>query len=536
MGPAILIGWTAGRAAAQDPTAVMDSLFAGMRRTDAPGCVAGVDLNGARVVRGYGMANLEYAVPLSPESISETGSVAKQFTAAAIGLLALRGRLSLDDDIRKYLPEVPSFDGRTITIRHLLHHTSGLRDQWGLLSIEGHPPGREVHTFGRILDLVSRQRMLNFSPGDEYLYSNTGYALSAVLVTRVAGKPFAQFTAEELFRPLGMTHTQWRDDYRRIVPNRATAYDRQQNAWVQDMPFTMVHGNGGLLTTVGDLLIWNAALTAGTIPGGAEVVRMLETPGRLNDGSAIRYALGLNVDRYKGVREVSHGGSTAGYRTFLARWPERGLSVAILCNAGTANAGGSAHRIADRLLALPAEQQAPAAAEPVAAEELERLAGLYRDSTTDQVITIAVRDGRLTVAASGPSAPLTHLGEMRFWSGVAGEYRFERLGEHWRVVQFAEGWRRYDPFQRIDAALVRADDYRGRYRSPELDVVVTVEGDSGVSIRPPLAEPVRLTPIYRDGFAAPGRTIRFMRDAGGRVTGFRIFAGRVRDLRFERVE
>ena len=170
---------------------------------------------------------------------------------------------------------------------------------------------------------------------------------------------------------------------------------------------------------------------------------------------------------------------------------------------------------------------------------LDRAAGVVAALPSDKdnlVITITVRDGGLTVAGGGPSAPLTHLGEMRFWSGVAGEYRFERVSEHWRVVQFAEGWRRYEPFQRINAALVRAEDYRGRYRSPELDVVATVEGDSGVSIRPPLAEPIRLTPIYRDGFAAPGRTIRFMRDAGGRVTGFRIFAGRVRDLRFERIE
>jgi CubicO group peptidase (beta-lactamase class C family) len=522
--------------AAQDVTATLDSVFGQWNRVDGPGCAAGVDLAGARTTRAWGMANLEYGVALTPESVLESGSVAKQFTAAAVGLLALRGRLSLDDDVRKYIPEVPDF-GRPITVRMILQHTSGLRDQWALLSIQGFPPGREVHDFDRILDLVKHQQRLNFEPGAEYLYSNTGFALAAMLVTRVAGKPFAEFTREELFLPLGMTKTQWRDDYRRVVPDRATAYARTRTGWVQDMPFTMVHGNGGLLTTVGDMLTWNDALTTGRIPGGPELVRMLETPGRLNDGSPITYALGLTVDAYRGLREVSHGGSTAGYRTFLVRWPERALSVAVFCNAATANPTGHARAIADRLLGLRGVELPPSPAVPIATAELGRLAGAYRDSTTDQFVTFVVREGALAVSGGGGAAALTYLGNLRFWSPAAGEYRFEPDGAGYRVVNFQNAWRRYARHTPIDTASVRLAAYVGSYRSPELEVTVDLVAESGrLLLRQRPAEEMPLTPIYTDGFAAQGQTIRFTRDESGGVTGFRVFAGRARDVRFDKAK
>ena len=521
--------------AAQDVAMVLDSIFGAWNRTDAPGCAVGVDLGGTRTTRAWGMSNLEYGVPLTPESVLESGSVAKQFTAAAVGLLVLRGQVSLDDDLRKHIPELPDF-GSPITVRMILQHTSGLRDQWALLSIQGFPPGQEVHNFARILDLVKHQQRLNFAPGSEYLYSNTGFALAAILVSRVAGKPFAQFTADELFRPLGMTKTQWRDDYRRIVPGRATAYARNRDAWVLDMPFTMVHGNGGLLTTVGDMLTWNDALSTGRIPGGPELVRMLETTGQLTDGSPINYALGLTVDQYRGLREVSHGGSTAGYRTFLARWPERALSVAVFCNAASANTGRDAHAVADRLLGLSANPAPPSPAVPIAVAELDALAGIYRDSTSDQFVTFAVRDGAIVVSGGGQGAPLAHLGNLRFWSPAAGTFTFEREGAGHRVVNFQNAWRRYARYVPIDTARVPLGDYAGAYRSPELDVTFEIVVDSGrLVLRQRPAETLQLTPLYIDGFRAQGQTIRFMRDGSGRVSGLRIFAGRARDVRFERI-
>ena len=530
----LLVGLGSPLAGQAPVPAALDSVFGRWNHTDGPGCIAGVDLGDQRTVRAYGMANLEYGVALSPGSISESGSVAKQFTAAAIGLLALRGSLSLDDDIRKYLPEVPDL-GATITIRHLLTHTSGLRDQWGLLGLQGHPPGEEVHTLDRILRLVSRQTRLNFSPGDEYLYSNTGFALAAILVKRVSGRSLADFTRDELFGPLGLTHTEWRDDYRRVVPGRATAYAREDGRWVADMPFTMVYGNGGLLSTADDWLTWNAALTAGTVPGGAPLVRMLETQGRLNDGSAIDYALGLGVGRFRGLREVSHGGATAGYRTFLARWPERRLSVAILCNAANANPQADAHRLAEMVLGLPDSETPPSPAVAITAAELEPLAGRYRDSTNDQVVTFAVKEGALTVADNGPPTPLTHLGELRFWSPLAGRFRFEVAGGRYRVTRFQNAWRHYQALAPLDSSAVRRSDYLGRYRSDELDLTVEViDQDGRLVVVLPLGDEIPLRPLYPDGFAGPG-TVRFDRDRRGRVTGLRIFAGRVRAVAFARV-
>ncbi len=519
--------------AAQTPAAVLDSTFARWGSTHGPGCTVGVDFAGTRTTRAYGMANLEYGVPLRPESVIESGSVAKQFTSAAVALLALRGRLSLDDDIRRHLPEVPDF-GTPITIRNLLQHTSGLRDQWALLSIQGFPPGTEVHTLARILDLVQHQQRLNFSPGSEYLYSNTGYALAAIIIQRVSGKSLADFSRDELFTPLGMTRTEWRADYRKVVADRATAYAPTAGGWLQDMPFTNVHGNGGLLTTVDDLLRWNEALTKGTIPGGAALVALLETPGKLNDGSPIGYGLGLSIGTFRGLRAVNHGGATAGYRTFLARWPTRDLSVAVLCNAASADAGGAANRIAIQLLGLPAAEPAPGPAVAIEAGELQTMAGLYRDSTSDQTVTFRVAGGGLTASNGGPQASLVHLGNGRFWHAAAGEFRFERKGDRWEVVQYADAWRRFRP-EPAGGTTAPLTDYAGEYRSPELEVTYRIEPqDQALVLRSRPDDRESFQPAYRDGFRNGGQTLRFMRDQKGRVTGFRVFAGRARDVRFER--
>ena len=239
-------------------SARIDQVFASAERPGSPGCAVGAGRDG-RVLytHGYGLANLEYDVPITGASIFESGSVAKQFTAAAIVLLAQDGKLSLDDDIRKYLPEVPDF-GETIRIRHLLTHTSGLRDQWELLGIEGRGPGTQVHSPATTLDLVAHQKALNFPPGTEYSYSNTGYALAGVIVQRVSGQTLDAFTQARLFGPLGMTHTRWRDDFTAVVKGRTTAYSgTAERGFHTDMSFTNMIGNGGLLTTVGDLLLWN---------------------------------------------------------------------------------------------------------------------------------------------------------------------------------------------------------------------------------------------------------------------------------------
>lgn len=522
-----------------DAQARIDQIFAAYASNTSPGCIVGVGREGKPVyAKAYGMANLEYAVPLTTESISESGSVAKQFTAAALALLQLEGKLSLDDDVRKYLPEVPDF-GQRITIRHFLNHTSGIRDQWAMWGLADRSPGSEVHTIPEVLDLVRRQRELNFPTGSEYLYSNTGYTLASVIVTRVSGMPFAKFTQERLFKPLGMNHTQWRDDYRRLVPNRATAYSREGNSWVQNMPFTMVHGNGGLLTTVGDWLIWNDALDRGLL-GKTELTRMLETQGKLNNGRTLEYALGLTITEIRpGIREISHGGSTAGYRTYLARYPEAGrLSVALLCNAANANAAALARRVAGVFLppAAVASDTTPAR---IPAEERARLVGSYRNPLTDDWFAIAASAEGLQVAGPGNDPFVAEsAGVYRTRSGRRVRFEPSQGAVRRALVTFDGEVTAFEMMQRPELTTSQLSEYAGDYYGPELGVTLRVRVDGNrLLMRVSPDEELILTPLYRDGFRVgpSGATGRFVRDDRGRIKELRAFAGRARNVLFERL-
>jgi CubicO group peptidase (beta-lactamase class C family) len=237
--------------AAADPR--IDDIFAKWTAA-TPGCAVGLARDGRIVLeKGYGMADLEHAVPNAGDTIFEAGSVSKQFTAAAVLQLAAEHKLSLDDPARKYIPELPDY-GTPLTIRHMLTHTSGLRDWGSVAGIGGWPRTTRVYTHAHVLEIVGRQRALNFAPGTSWSYSNTGYNLAAIIVARVSGLSFAEFCRQRLFEPLGMTHTSWRDDHTRIVKNRAIAYGEAGDGFHTLMPFEDVYGNGGLLTTVGDLL------------------------------------------------------------------------------------------------------------------------------------------------------------------------------------------------------------------------------------------------------------------------------------------
>ena len=277
---------------APDVSQTIDTVFERWTQPGSPGCAVGLSGQGLpSVTRAYGLANLEFNVPITPDSIFESGSVAKQFTAAAIGLLVLDGKLAVTDPVRKYVPELPAF-ASGVTVQHLLTHTGGLREQWPLLSMAGRPPTEAVHTIDEILDLTSRQRRSNFAPGEHYLYNNTAFTLLGVIVSRVSGQSLQAFSDERLFKPLGMSATRWREDHRQVVPGRTTAYRQTRDGRFETlMSITNVTGNGGLLTTVGDLLKWNANLDDPRV-GGRALVEWLETRGRLNDGFENEYAGG----------------------------------------------------------------------------------------------------------------------------------------------------------------------------------------------------------------------------------------------------
>ena len=294
--------------------------------------------------------------------------------------------------MRKYVPELPDY-GAPLTIRHMLNHTSGLRDWGSVAAIAGWPRATRVHTHAHVLDIVSRQRALNFPSGTRYSYSNTGYNLAAIIVSRVSGQSFAEFTRARIFAPLGMSRTSWRDDYTRIVKDRAIAYSDGSGGFATEMPFENVHGNGGLLTTVGDLLRWTRNFSQPVV-GDAAFVKEEQEPGRFNDGRQHGYALGLFVGTYQGLREVSHSGATAGYRAWLSEYPERKLAVAVLCNVSSGNATQYAHAIADIYLggAKP-EATAPAAdgerGPAPSASAQDALTGMYRRTDTGEPINVS---------------------------------------------------------------------------------------------------------------------------------------------------
>jgi CubicO group peptidase (beta-lactamase class C family) len=464
-----------GSARGQSLEARVDGVFGRWATEASPGCAVGASVAGETILaRAYGMAELEHGVPNRPGTIFEAGSVSKQLTAAAVVLLALDGALSLDDDVRRWVPELPDY-GPTITVRHLLNHTSGLRDWGSVAALSGWGRSERSHTHAHVLEILARQTALNYEPGREYSYTNSGYNLLAVMVERVSGQSFADFSRERIFEPLGLGDTQWRDDYRRIVPGRATAYAPRGDGFIIDRPIEHVHGNGGLLTTVADLLRWDRAVAAGGLGadelGGAAFVRLMHEQGVLNDGETIAYAAGLVIGDRDGVPQVSHTGATSGYRAFLGRYPEQDLSVALLCNVGSVNPGTVGGQVVDLLL------------EELGARSPSRL-------------------GRPAAPpAQAPPAQAAGAREPE-WAPSPGEL----------------------------------EAYAGRYHSPDADATyrLTVEGDSLVlAVR--AGDRIVLSPVAPDEFRGPG-TFRFHRGADGGVTELSVGIPRVYDMRFYRVK
>jgi CubicO group peptidase (beta-lactamase class C family) len=328
----------------------VDRIFAEWDRAESPGCALGVIRDGQFVYRrGYGMANLEYDVPLSSASVFYIGSTSKQFVAASIMLAAEQGRLSLDDDIRKYIPEIPDY-GTTITVRHLLHHTSGLRDYLTLWSLAGENI-EDIHTPDDALQMIARQKALNFQPGDEYLYSNSGYFLLSVIIERATGRGPAAVSHHNIFQPLGMTHTHFHDDYTHIIKNRAMGHlTRPDRSIALNMSNFSQVGSGGLYTSVDDLLLWDRNFYDNKLGAGGLIDRML-VRGILNDGDTLSYAAALQIGEYKGLRTIEHGGALGGYRAQLLRFPDQRFSVVCLCNLAPMNPTALAYQVADLYLA-----------------------------------------------------------------------------------------------------------------------------------------------------------------------------------------
>ena len=485
-----------------NPRPAVDAVFASIDAA-SPGCAVGVGERGTLTyARGFGLADVEHAIPIRPSTPFYIASTSKQLTAFAIVLLARDGRLGLDDDVRRYIPELANF-GPTITIRHLLHHTSGLRDYFDLLGGRGWPFDGTL-TEEEFLRLVGRQRELNFPPGSQHLYSNTGYVLLSLIVQRVRGQSLRQFALERVFAPLGMTRSTFRDDHRMLVTDRALAYEMiPGNALRLSVPQFDVVGDGGVYASVEDLVRW-AGNAYTPRAGDARDWATLTTRGVLTSGDTIPYALGITHGTWGGRATLAHGGAFGGYRAELLRVPEAQLDVAVLCNFAGADPSGYARRVVDAILPprTVAATSAPGRTTVSASDAVPT--GTWLSQWTERWFRV-FRDGD-SLLASGPFARTRVVITDR---GV--EIPSQRIVVR-RNTTAPSGWDMSlggagrEPLVAVDTTVPRQGAIAatmGDYVSPETDGRLTLIVESGqLTFRPLGAQPTRLAPLGPSRFVA----------------------------------
>lgn len=515
----------------------VDKIFAPWDKPNSPGCALGVIKNGELIyTRGYGLANLEHDVPLSSKSIFYIASTSKQFVAASIILAAEQGYVSLDDDIRKYVPEVPDY-GKTITIRHMLHHTSGLRDYLTLWDLAGEEFA-DIHEPDDALEMIARQKALNFDPGEEYLYSNSGFFLLSVIIERTTGNTLREFAHENIFQPLGMVHSHFHDDHTEISKHRAIGHVLRDDSTVAMYVsnFDLV-GSGGLHTSVEDLLLWDSNFYNNKL-GTGTLLDDLHRRGILNNGDTLTYAAGLGIDEYKGLRAVSHGGSAQGYRTELLRFPDQHFSVICLCNLGTIDPSDLARQVADVYLAdqLVEVEEEEAEFVVLSQAQLEVWTGAYRNPSTGTIWKVSLEGEQLRVEFNGTEMHLAPVSSTEFKAidapmGIDVTFEDEPRRAH---AVFEDGdAETYDTVELVSLDPAELADYAGEWYSEELDATweLVVE-EEGLYVEDGPEGP--LSPTIKDEFKLRGLTLRFTRDEANRISSMLVDAGRVRNLEFTR--
>jgi CubicO group peptidase (beta-lactamase class C family) len=493
--------------------------------------------------KGYGLANLEDDVSIRPDTIFHVASVSKQFTAMALVLLEQQGRLSIDDDVHKYLPELPDY-GYTIKIRNLLQHTSGIRDQWQTLALAGWSL-EDVITQDQILRMLFRQKELNFPPGSKHLYSNGGYTLAAEIVARVSGKPFPLFCAERIFKPLGMTHTHFHQDLHQIVRNRAYSYSGKAGTY-EESPLNYANVSAtSLFTTATDLTKWLDNFREPLVGGKSAISRMTEQ-AVLSNGKTIDYALGLSIGKHRGLKTISHAGGDAGYRSYVCWYPDQQLGIAVLSNLGSFNPVAAADKGAEIYLGSKMTTEQPAVRRTFITVDQVRLktfAGSYPLPEIGQTLVAVVEGGKLL--AAGPIRPpleMRPIGPSSFYvESLAAEIDFAPApnnGMKVKIIQpgaINEGVRTNDPLK--PATDFRA--YVGTYWSEELETQYTFSINKNGKLIAIHAHHgiIMLSAKSADSFNSDQwfmSDVDFVRDKSGRVTAVALGGGRVRGITFVR--
>jgi len=536
----------------------MDKLVLQTVKPDGPGCAILVVDDGKIVFkRAYGIADMETGLPITTATAFNIASVTKQFTAACIALLVEKGAISLDDDIRKYMPELPAYEA-PVQIKHLIHHTSGIRDLALLSFLKGLPLDK-TYSEPVLFDLLARQKELNFRPGAARSYSNSGYFLLGFLIQRVTGMSVGAYAEKHLFAPLGMTHTSYHRDPERIGPNWAVGHvadgaGKYRRTYVA--PNAQDYGHGGIYTTVEDMYLWDQNFFRNKI-GGESFNTLLQTRGTLNNGDTLTYAFGLEIGAHRGLHTVSHQGGSLGYNAFLVRFPERKFSVICLANYAL-NTTKLSYEIADLYLGIPKEEPAPAPAtapvtytvadvDPAVYAGFEGKYGV-NDGT---ILMVSTQDKRLYVQP--PGAPLLELHPKSateyFLKGADVQVSFsqEEDGKTSKLVWHQNG--HHIPAEKLAGpplSPAQLCEYEGEYYSEELQAMygVYVQQDRLClkaprvpelfqrNFRDPPGENV-LKHMAGDRFVRSYGTIEFSRDDNGKIAGFAIHAGdNLKNLKF----
>lgn len=517
----------------QDKAGEIDKILSRFTPT-TPGCVCAVSQNGKILFnRASGSADLERNIPLTTNSVFDIGSTRKQFIAAAVLLLLEEKKLSLLEDIHKYIPELPDY-GHKITIDHLLTHTSGIRDWTGILPLANGSP--------TALTLILRQRGLNFIPGEEFSYSNSGYVLLVEIVTRTSGMSFPEFMRKRLFEPLGMKSSTYLVNMTDVIGNRALAYEKQQDKWKLDMYLGNNRGGGAILSTTADLLVWNDAFRNGRL--SKFLIEKLQEPARLNNGRKLGYGRGLFLETYRGTQEVSHSGGAAGYHSWLGRYPLQELSIAVLCNSDAVGATSIGHRLADQFIQNPGilepENGPPPAVTGDTLSEANSKAGLFFNEQTGEAMRLAVDRGRFRIAGGPGLVPITK-DRFRRWGAFVqflsqDEFELNFLSPDQFELKSMEGkvtvYRRaktYTP----DTTQLQA--FKGRYESDEIGAFFDIVPRKDVLMgraNDTLGEPFELKPVHPDTFQLGGITLRFLRNKAGKVEALLYSNPVVRNIKF----
>jgi CubicO group peptidase (beta-lactamase class C family) len=534
------------------PEKQIDQLFTAWNSLESPGAAAAVEKDGKVVFKkGYGSAELEYSVPITPLTVFHIASVSKQFTCFSILLLEKEGKLSINDDIREYIPEVPDF-GKVITLNHLMHHMSGLRDQWTLLAMAGWRLD-DIITKDHILRLVSRQKELNFNPGDEYMYCNTGFTLLAEVVARVSGQTFPEFTRTYIFEPLKMTNTLFYDDCEKIVKNRAYSFYADSTGYKKSILSYSNAGATSLFTTAEDLCQWSRNFE-NPVVGDKDIINRMNLRGILNKGDTITYALGQDIGKYKGMKIISHGGGDAGYRSFLVRFPDQRFSVNVLSNLASFDPGGMSFKIADIYLknkeaeASPKKEETESKAQAEIKEinidhdVLVSYCGQY-EWQPGIFVTISIENDNLFVSAPElPKTPMMAVTATEFdVKAVSARISFMLdSGKVSKIKVIMNGEERFAMrLPDFDSSKINLSDYSGDFYSEELSTTYWFVVESGKLIaRHFRTGDVLLTPTKSDQFSGNQwyfGHVEFVRDSDNKITGCKVTSGRVRNLKFEKV-